>query len=228
MSHDRKTEALQQSRLFGRLQPEERARLAESSRWMRSEPGRPILREGEPCPGIFVVVSGLVRVYKLAPNGKEHVLHLAGPGSTFAEVAVIGDFAAPAHADALEESEMLVVPAAEFRSELDRHPEIARRLLLGLATWVRQLTQQLEGIALRDALGRLAAYLLERSDSDETVTLPAAKKHLASHLHLRPETLSRCLRRLREESCVEETEEGLRVLDRGRLRAIEEGRVDEI
>jgi hypothetical protein len=42
--------------------------------------GEVIFREGDSAPGIFIVTKGLVRIYKLAATGKEHVLHLAGPG----------------------------------------------------------------------------------------------------------------------------------------------------
>ena len=44
---------------------------------------RSIFRENEPCPGVLVVGQGLVRVFKTGPGGKEHVLHIVGPGDSF-------------------------------------------------------------------------------------------------------------------------------------------------
>ena len=50
------------------------------ARLVRFPKGKMIFRDGQECPGVFVVGSGLVRVFKTAPNGKEHVLHMVGPG----------------------------------------------------------------------------------------------------------------------------------------------------
>ena len=51
-----------------------------------------VFRENDACPGVFVVGQGLVRVFKTGAGGKEQVLHMVGPGETFAEVAAIGGF----------------------------------------------------------------------------------------------------------------------------------------
>ncbi len=183
-----------------------------------------IFRQGEACPGVYVVGSGLVRVYKLAPNGREHVLHLVAPGGTFAEVAAIGQFPCPAFAEALEDTRCVLLPTVQFTQALREDHQLCLQLLGSFAGWVRHLVSLVEDIALRDALGRLARYLLTTADpATNLVQLPSLKKHLASHLNLTSETLSRTLRRMMDMGLIEEHPMDLRILDRERLDAAAQG-----
>lgn len=51
--------------------------------------GEAFLLEGEPCPGLYLVASGLVRGFKTSLEGREQVLFLAGPGDSFNDVPVL-------------------------------------------------------------------------------------------------------------------------------------------
>jgi CRP/FNR family transcriptional regulator len=186
--------------------------------------GAMIFRQGEPCPGVFVVGRGLVRVYKIAPSGKEHVLHMVAPGGNFAEVAAIGGFACPAFAEALEDAICVLLPSERFNRALREDHQLCLQLLVGMSGWVKHLLAIVEDMTLRDALGRVARYLLALADEGEaTVQLPSLKKHLASHLNLTSETLSRTLRRLSEMQLIRSDGEGIVLLDRAGLADVVEG-----
>ena len=53
-----------------------------------AQPGEHILIEGEPCKGLYVVIEGQVRLLKTSADGREQVLRVLGPGTTFNDVAV--------------------------------------------------------------------------------------------------------------------------------------------
>jgi CRP/FNR family transcriptional regulator, dissimilatory nitrate respiration regulator len=203
------------------------ARMAQVRRFAR---GTMIFREGQECPGVFVVGSGLVRVFKTAPSGREHVLHLVAPGGTFAEVAAIAGFETPANAEALEDSVCVVLPAQPFAAALRDDHQLCLQLMGSMAGWVKHLVDLLEDIALRDAAGRLARYLLSQADErDQTVRLPSLKKHLASHLNLTSETLSRTLRRMCDAGAVESRDDqSLLIKDRRALDLLARGEFPQI
>src|ERR1039458_6578125 len=49
-------------------------------------PGEILFSEGEPCKGLYIVVSGRVRIFKSSNNGREQVLSVEGPGASVAEL----------------------------------------------------------------------------------------------------------------------------------------------
>jgi len=212
--------------LLRRLDEQRLDRLGEVAVRKRFSRGETIFREGDECPGFYCVGTGQVRVFKLAPTGKDHVLHFAGPGATFAEVAAIGRFPCPAFAEAIDETLCALLPTGQFRALLERDHGLCLQFLEGMALWVRQLTGLLEDIVLRDAAGRVAGRLLQAdpSETGRAFTLPVQKKELASHLNLTSETLSRTLRRLAEAGLLEMADaQRIRILKPAALRDVAEG-----
>lgn len=183
-----------------------------------------IFRQGQPCPGVFLVGTGLVRIFKTAPNGKEHVLHLVAPGGSFAEVAALGNFPCPAFAEALEDTRCVLLPTAPFNAALAADHSLCLGLLKSMAGWVKHMVDSVEDMTLRDALSRVARYLLTTADpTTGRVTLPSMKKHLASQLNLTSETLSRTLRRLSDTGILTSDGPDLIIHDRPAITQLAEG-----
>jgi len=216
---------------FHGVSPAHRRRLVDMARRVTFPAGKLIFRQDDPCPGIFCVGSGVVRVYRMGAGGKEHTLHMAGPGQTFAEVAVIGGFPCPAYAEVTQAAQCVLLPAPAFLTMLREEHAFCLELLIGMSHWVRHLTGLLEDIALRDASGRVARHLLQASQANHDgrgkdaaiVGLAGLKKHIASHLNLTSETFSRVLRKLADGGVVKLIDDKrLRIVDREALEGLSE------
>lgn len=211
--------------LFCGLSEASLGKIAEIARTVRFKRGQRIFRDGDPCPGIYVVGEGAIRVYKLAPNGKEHVLHFAYAGATFAEVAAIGQFACPANAEATADSVCALIPEAGYRRIANEDHSFCIEMMAGMAKWVHSLVGLLEDLVLRDATARVARHLIQSDSSagQAEFVLPMRKKDLASHLNLTSETLSRTLHRLIECGLIETRERRIRIRELAKLQDVADG-----
>ncbi|MCX5875034.1 MAG: Crp/Fnr family transcriptional regulator [Deltaproteobacteria bacterium] len=179
-----------------------------------------IFAEGDPGTGFYVVMEGLVKIYKLSMEGKEQILHIFGPGEPFAEAAVFMGSTFPAHALALEKSRALFIPRRAFIDLIQTNPALAMNMLAALSMRLKKFAHLIEDLSLKEVPGRVAAHLLflstQQGDSD-TVKLNIGKAQLASLLGTIPETLSRILTKLSKQGLISSEGAQITILDRDGL-----------
>lgn len=188
---------LARSPLFDRIPEPQLQQLAAACRPLKRAAGETIILEGDPCEGFFVVTAGLVRVYKIAPDGRERTLHMVRPPHSFAEAALFHTGGYPAFAAALENARLLLVPRGPFLRLLREQPESAVRMFESLSMWMHRLLDQLETETFLNARAKLASYILRElrrrpeAPGSPRIRLAAPKKEIASQLGMAPETFSR-------------------------------------
>lgn len=177
--------------------------------------GKTVFMENDPGIGFYGVIDGKVKIYKSSPLGKEHILHIFGAGEIFAEVAVFAGQDFPASAMVLEESTLAFFPRDRFKTVLAENPDLSLSLLGLMSMRLRQMVGKVEELSLKEVPARLAAHLLlirENSGRDR-FDLDVNKSQLASLLGTIPETLSRVIRKLKDEGFIEVKGKQLHLLD---------------
>ena len=161
--------------------------------------GQTIFSEEDETKGLFVVVDGRVKVYKVSSEGKEQILHIIEAGQSFGEVTVFTGQQMPANAQSLAKSRLLLFPRSAFVGLVTANPSLALNLLAIMSKKLRQFAVQIENLSLKEIPARLASYLIylaEEQGSADAVTLNVSKGQLASLLGTIPETLSRIFAKL--------------------------------
>ncbi len=115
--------------LLGHLTPEELDHLLAPARVERLDEGRVLFRKGDPGDRLYVVLSGRISIGTTSEAGKEVVFNVLGRGEVFGEIALLDGKARTADATAMAESHLLVLERADFMPFLERHPEVAARLI---------------------------------------------------------------------------------------------------
>jgi CRP/FNR family transcriptional regulator, dissimilatory nitrate respiration regulator len=199
--------------------------LSASASVKKVQKGEHIFSEGVDATAFFVVISGKVKIYKLSPDGKEHTLHIHGPGDLVAEAAIFDSMRYPASCLAIEDSQLIRISRDGFLALIRNHPELALKMMSGYSKRLRQFVAKIEELSLKDIKSRLAGYLLEHSSEENGMTicrLVYSKKELASFLGTIPETLSRALAFLKQKKLITEKDNTIVIPDPEKLRIFAE------
>ncbi len=203
---DKTVEFISKISVFNGLPPKQLQEVRQIADYRNFAKGEKVFFEGDRGIGFYVVVEGQVKIFKLAVDGKEHILHIVGPGDPFGEVAVFAGRSFPANAEALADSRLLFFPRDSFVALISRNPSLAMSMLAVLSTRLRQFAIQIENLSLKEVPGRLASYLIFLSgeqENSEGVMLPISKGQLASLLGTIPETLSRIFAKMAGQGLIE-------------------------
>jgi CRP/FNR family transcriptional regulator len=100
--------------------------------------GAKLVEQGSPGVGLFVVVSGRVRITRHQDGGDEHELAVVGPDEALGEMALLDELPRSATATALEPTRALLLPFQDFRAALREDPDISIKLLAVMSRRLRR------------------------------------------------------------------------------------------
>jgi CRP/FNR family cyclic AMP-dependent transcriptional regulator len=199
------TEAiLRKTPLFASLTDVEMQALATRTSRKRFQKDEQLFAEGDPCSGLFLVAAGKVRIFKLSPSGREQILAVEGPGSSFAELPVFdgGNSAA----SALEDTEVLFISRKDFQNFCREHPDVGLKVIAVVGSRLRRLVGIIEELSFTTVRQRLIALILRLAQASQTrskegihVELTKSHQDLAAELGTVRELVSRNLGRLQAE-----------------------------
>ena len=201
---------LKKTPLFANLTETELQALTARTSRKRFQQGEQLFAEGDPCAGLFLVAAGKIRIFKLSASGREQVLAVEGPGSSFAELPVFDGGNYPAAASAIEDTEVLFISRRDFQNFCREHPDVALKVIAVVGSRLRRLVGIIEELSFTTVRQRLIALVLRLAQADGTpskegirVELTKSHQDLASELGTVRELVSRNLSRLQAEGFLE-------------------------
>lgn len=195
--------------LFAQASADELAALAAASHPKRIARGQILFSEGELSDHLYVVVSGRVKILVTSPRGEVLVLAVVGPGESMGELSVLDQFPRSASAEALDDVELLCVPAATLRNLLATSGSMCLAVAEELAARLRILTGSAADLVFLDLPRRLAKLLT--SGREDHVTLPQSE--VAAQLGVTRPSLNRSLSSFQRRGWVEVSRGRVQVLD---------------
>lgn len=210
--------------LFRELDPCALVRLADGIVAIDAPKGTVLLRRGDACVGIHVVVFGQVKLCLQTVRGDEKVVGLLGRGETFGESAMFLNERYRICAESLTDSKLLHIAKATVLAEIEHDARFACRIIASLSKRLSHFISHVEGYTLHSGTQRVITYLLkqmpEQSQAEKSaITFPAQKGIIASHLNLTQEHFSRILHELSAAHLIEVHGRVVHILDAPELRS---------
>jgi CRP/FNR family transcriptional regulator len=206
---------------FEGIAEDELAYITERSLLREFSAGEMIFFEGERADGLWVVEEGNVKIFKLNPDGGEHILHLSGPGKTFNDIGALDGGNNPANAAALSPGvHVWLIPSDVLTYVLTRNARVALNVIRLLAVRVRSLVGQIEDLALYSVMVRLARFLLKQAEDPSLSGPGVTRTAIASHINTTPQTISNMLRSLEEAGAIQFDRHRILIVNERILRSI--------
>lgn len=205
---------------FRSLKPESLAALVRAATVREFAAEEILFLEGDPSAGLWVVERGRVKIYLLSLEGREHILHLPGPGDSFNDISALDGGPNPANAAALTPVTAWVIGTQDLRAMLHSDPALALAALEVLTARVRSLVRQLEDLALYSVPARLARFLLAHMDDPPAERPAVTRAAIAAHLATTPESVSRALRMLEAAGAIRFDRHRIVIVNADLLRAL--------
>jgi CRP/FNR family transcriptional regulator len=189
--------------LFAGLSERDLAQLAQVAVPRTYESGQAVFREGDSGDTCYVVREGAVRVTRRHSDGRVITLAELRPGSIFGELAMFGSEVRSASVEALEPTRALAILAGDMRRIMVQHPEIAVKMLEGLADRLRAANERISRQSFQTVAGRVASALLGQVTArstdgalDRDIVIEATQAEIAQLAGASRESASRFLAKL--------------------------------
>lgn len=147
--------------LFRELGDDLLAGLAAHLRRRAFRRGTMIFHKDQAGDALYIIESGMVRIFLPSEGGNELHIDTLGPGIVFGDMALLDGQARSASADAMEDTVTYTLSREEFQRYLSSSPALATALIALLSTRLRHVMQYTETLAFLDVHGRIARTLLE-------------------------------------------------------------------
>ncbi|WP_331273148.1 Crp/Fnr family transcriptional regulator [Motilibacter deserti] len=210
--------------LFAALDDEAARELRATMEEQHLSRGDILFAEGDEGSTLFVVTEGKIKLGRTAPDGRENLLGVLGPGEMFGELSVFDPGPRTATATAVTETTLIGLGHEDLDKWIRGRPEVAYTMLQSLARRLRRTNEFLADLVFSDVPGRVAKALLDlarrfgvQGDEGVHVTHDLTQEELAQLVGASRETVNKALADFQQRGWIRHEARAVVLLDVDRL-----------
>ncbi len=175
--------------------------------------GKDVFVEGDRTDAIALLISGVVRVYKIGDTGREITLYRFGLGESciLTANAILSQQTFPAIATVEQDAEAVLVPAAAFHDWVDRYALWRGFVFDLLSQRLQSVLAVVDEVTFRRVDARVAALLLNRRRRQHPISI--THQEIAAELGSSREVISRILKILAQDGLILPARGHIEILD---------------
>ena len=217
--------ALLRAPLLSELSDDDAAVIRPHTHVVLARRGDRLFEEGDLGDRLYLVIEGKVKLIRTAPDGRESLVSVHGPGDMFGELAMFDPTYRSSAAVAVTDARLAVMAHGDLRAVLATRPPVALLLLKSLAQRLRRITEANTNLIFTDVPGRVARALLELAgkfgverDDGIQVDHDLTQEELAQFVGASRETVNKALADFATRGWIQLAAKSVLIIDAGRLR----------
>lgn len=181
-----------------------------------------IYSEGNSPNRLYYIVKGKVKTFKANEDGKELVTELYSAGDFVGHIALLELSRYKDTAEAMEETEIAIIPKEDFDELINTNPEIIRKFMQLLAKNISDKENHLLKLAYNSLRRKVADALLViqtkySQDKQEPFSIDISRENLATIAGTATESLIRTLSDFKNEKLIDIAEGKIKIVNQKKL-----------
>ncbi|WP_313800560.1 Crp/Fnr family transcriptional regulator [Cytobacillus sp.] len=184
-----------------------------------------VFMQGDPLDRVFFIHSGKIKIYKTDTSGREQIVSVLEAGEMFPHAGFFRQGNYPAHAEVIEEAQLITIPIEDFERILLSNPLLCIKLFKVLGEKIVDLQNRLEEQILHNTYEQIIMLFLRlcktngmKLDDLYKITTHFTNRELANMIGTSRETVSRTISQLRKKDFLLTDEEGFFLVNRDGLK----------
>lgn len=183
-----------------------------------------IYNEGNHPNRLFFVQKGKVKLFKSNDDGKDLTIGLYGEGEYFGYMALLENSVYKETAEAMEDSEIAIIPREEFDDLIKENPVVMKKFIQILAGNIMEKEEQLLGLAYNSLRKRVADALImlqkKFGKDGESFSIHISREDLANIAGTATESLIRTLSDFKGEKLIDIKDGSIHILNEKKLASL--------
>lgn len=182
--------------------------------------GEMVFLEGEFDDTMYIVVTGVVKLFKTSAQGKEQIISLARPHDVLNDISIFDNGPNPIGAQALSPVTLSGIKKDKLETILQQFPKVSSKIIESLAARTRQLISLVEDLSFKHVIGRVAKILLEHAGNGNNQSQRLTQQEMAAMAGTAREVVARSLKAMEERGVIRLERQRIIISDKNALQEI--------